>query len=260
MERSLVEAQQILSGLWHVCCMAVVNVTRTEAAPRRDLVIGLDCDGVLASGEELWEALFAAFPECIPNSYSSLTTYDWPRMTPETTELCLRLSASPEFTRRFSAIPHMAWAIRVLYQRGWEIHIITARPGEVREATIEWLEAQRIGHLIRAVHCTDNKAPLAQELGCIAFVEDNLRTAEKLGTLGLRSYLIDASYNRTKEEHCIRVNGWRALMLDLARYQRALQTVQPGMAQSQTQPAKVRLRDRLAGLLLPPTVEPQPAA
>jgi uncharacterized HAD superfamily protein len=240
--------------------MAVVNVTRTEAAPRRDLVIGLDCDGVLASGEELWEALFAAFPECIPNSYSSLTSYDWPRMTPETTELCLRLSASPDFTRHFSAIPHMAWAIRVLYQRGWEIHIITARPSEVYEATMEWLQVQDIGHLITAVHCTDNKAPLAQELGCHAFVEDNLHTAEKLGTLGLRSYLIDASYNRTKEEHCIRVNGWRALMFDLGHYQSTLQTVQTGLAQSQAQPAKARMRDRLAGLLLPPTVEPQPAA
>lgn len=240
--------------------MAVVNVTRTEAAPRRDLVIGLDCDGVLASGEELWEALFAAFPEYIPNSYSSLTSYDWPRMTPETTELCLRLSASPEFTRRFSAIPHMAWAIRVLYQRGWEIHIITARPSEVYEATMEWLQAQDIGHLITAVHCTDNKAPLAQELGCHAFVEDNLRTAENLGTLGLRSYLIDASYNRTKEAHCIRVSGWRSLMLDLGHYQRTLQTVQTGPAQSQAQSAKARMRNRLAGLLLPPTVEPQPAA
>lgn len=213
--------------------MLVVNVTRTEAAPHRDLVIGLDCDGVLASGEELWEALFAAFPECIPNSYSSLTSYDWPRMTPETTELCLRLSANPEFTRRFSPIPHMAWAIRVLHQRGWEIHIITARPTEVYEATTEWLQIQGVGHFITAVHCTDNKAPLAQELGCLAFVEDNLRTAEKLGTLGLRSYLIDASYNRTNEEQCIRVNGWRALMLDLGRYQRSLPTFQAGLAEPQ---------------------------
>jgi uncharacterized HAD superfamily protein len=243
--------------------MAVVNVTRNEAAPHRDLVIGLDCDGVLASGEELWEALFAAFPECIPNSYSSLTNYDWPRMTPETTELCLRLSASPEFTRRFGAIPHMTWAIRLLHQRGWKIHIITARPAEVYEATIEWLHVQGVGHLITAVHCTDNKAPLAQELGCKAFVEDNFRTAEKMGALGLRSYLIDATYNRIKEEHCIRVNGWRTLMLDLVSYQRSLQAspVSPGApVYRPAQPRFGGLRERLSGGLLPPHVEPQPAA
>jgi uncharacterized HAD superfamily protein len=203
--------------------MAVVNVTRTEAASRRDLVIGLDCDGVLASGKELWERLFAAFPECIPDSYLSLTSYDWPRITPQTTELCLRLSADPEFTRCFGAMPHMAWSIRTLHQWGWQIHIITARPKEVYQATLDWLHAQQVGHLIKAVHCTDDKAPLALNLGCCAFVEDNLHTAEKLGALGIRSYLMDASYNQAPLSHSIRARHWRALIADLGRYQRALQ-------------------------------------
>jgi|SRR5579859_3549800 len=241
--------------------MAVVNVTRTEAASRRDLVIGLDCDGVLASGQELWEALYAAFPDCIPNSYSSLTSYDWPRMTPETTALCLQLSANPEFTRKFSAMPHMAWAIRALYQRGWEIHIITARPAEVREATLEWLHAQRVGALITAVHCTEDKAPLAQELGCRAFVEDNLRTAEKLGALGMRSYLIDASYNQAPLEHSVRISSWRDLMADLEAYQQALQpALVPALAARAPRRPPERGISRLADLLLPRVAEPQPAA
>lgn len=241
--------------------MAVVKVTRTEAASRRDLVIGLDCDGVLASGQELWEALFAAFPDCIPNTYASLTSYDWPRMTPETTELCLRLSADAEFTRRFSAMPHMVWAIRILHQRGWEIHIITARPSEVYEATLDWLQAQHIGQLITAVHCTEDKAPLAQELGCRAFVEDNLRTAEKLGALGMRSYLIDASYNQAPLQQSIRISGWRNLIADLGAYQRAFQ---PRHISAQTEPpmprSQARVLNRLADLLAPRAVEPQPAA
>ena len=203
--------------------MAVVNVTRTEAASRRDLVIGLDCDGVLASGKELWERLFAAFPDSIPNSYTSLTSYDWPRITPQTTELCLSLSADPEFTRRFSAMPRMGWAIRTLYQRGWEIHIITARPDVVRQATLDWLHAQRVGHLVKALHCTDDKVPLAQNLGCRAFVEDNLHTAEQLGASGIRSYVMDAAYNRAPLIHSIRASHWRAVISDLGGYQHALQ-------------------------------------
>jgi uncharacterized HAD superfamily protein len=241
--------------------MAVVTVTRTEAASRRDLVIGLDCDGVLASGQELWEALFAAFPDCIPNAYASLTSYDWPRMTPQTTELCLRLSADAEFTRRFSAMPHMAWAIRTLHQRGWKIHIITARPCEVYEATLEWLHAQKIGQFVTAVHCTEDKAPLAQELGCRAFVEDNLRTAEKLGALGIRSYLIDASYNQAPLQQSIRVSGWRDLIADLTAYQRRLQST-PVLAKAgapMPRSPKSGL-DRLTDLLLPHVAEPQPAA
>ncbi len=241
--------------------MEVVHVTRKEAATRRNLVIGLDCDGVLASGQELWESLFAAFPEYIPNSYSSLTTYDWPRITQETTELCLRLSADPEFTRRLSAMPHMTWAIRMLAQRGWEIHIITARPPEVRQATLEWLEAQGVGQLIAAVHCTEDKAPLAQKLGCRAFVEDNLRMAETLGALGLRSYLIDAPYNRASTKHCIRVRDWRVLMSNLAHYQRFLEPASaPALVRRAMHAAQESARNQISGLLLPPLIEPQPAA
>ncbi len=240
--------------------MDVVNVTRTEAAPHRDLVIGLDCDGVLASGQELWEALFAAFPQCIPNAYSSLTSYDWPRMTPESTELCLRLSADAEFTRRFSAMPHMASAIRTLYRLGWEIHIITARPPEVCQATHDWLRAQNIGHLITAVHCTEDKAPLALELGCRAFVEDNARTAETLGALGIRSYLMNASYNQAALQHSIRVDGWRKLISHLRLYQHALQSrAIPAAAVAATRPPE-HSHNLLADVVLPRAAEPQTAA
>lgn len=241
-------------------CMEVVNVSRTPSAPRHP-IIGLDCDGVLASGEELWEALFAAFPDHIPNTYSSLTSYDWPRMTPETTELCLRLSADPDFTRRFSAMPHMVSAIRSLHQQGWELHIITARPPEVHQATLEWLHAHNIGHCVTHVHCTEEKGPLAQELGCRAFVEDNQRTAEKLGALGMRSYLMNASYNQTPLQHSIRIGGWRDLMADLEAYQCTLQPRPvPAMAGAQARRVHERGHNLLTDLLLPQTTEPQTAA
>ncbi len=241
--------------------MAGVNVTRPQSASHSKLVIGLDCDGVLASGQELWAALFAAFPDCIPNSYASLTSYDWPRITPETTELCLRLSADAEFTRQFSAIPYMAWAIRTLYQSGWEIHIITARPPEVHQATLDWLRAQRVGRFVRAVHCREDKAPLAQELGCCVFVEDNLRAAETLGALGLRSYLLDASYNQAPLQHSIRISGWRALIADLTTYQRTLQPrLVPALARTPLRRAQKRSLHRRPNPLLSHTAEPQPAA
>ncbi len=241
--------------------MVVVNGTRVEAASRSDLVIGLDCDGVLASGQELWAALFAAFPDCIPNAYSSLTSYDWPRMTPETTELCLRLSADAGFTRKLSAMPHMAWAIYNLHQLGWKIHILTARPPEVHQATLDWLRLQNIGHLITGVHCIEDKAPLALELGCRVFVEDNMYTAERLGALGIRSYLIDASYNQAALQHSIRVSGWHDLISDLRAYRRALQpALVSALARAQMRRAPERSFNRLTDLLLPHTAEPQPAA
>jgi 5'(3')-deoxyribonucleotidase len=216
--------------------MAGRNGLRPEAASPVNRVIGLDCDGVLASGKQLWDALFAAFPERIPNSYHALTSFDWPRTTPETTELCLRLSADPDFTRRFKPMPHMTWALHTLRLLGWQMHVITARPPQVHEATSAWLWEQHVGHLITAVHCTEHKVQLAQELGCTAFVEDNFHTAERLGALGLRSYLINASYNRAPEAHCIRMSGWRELLLDLMRYQRTAHQRAPEPLPHQTHP------------------------
>jgi uncharacterized HAD superfamily protein len=240
--------------------MAVVEITRREAAPRQDnLVIGLDCDGVLASDHQLWEALYAAFPDCIPNSYSLLTTYEWPRSTPETTALCLRLSEDPEFTRNLRPLPAMGWAIRALHQRGWEIHIVTARPKAVHAATLEWLDLHEVGHLVTAVHCTESKAPLAQELGCAAFVEDNPRTAEIIGALGIRSYLLNACYNQRPASNCMRVPGWASLMNDLSAYQ---QSLQPGTALSAIARRKGRVeraRSKLAEALLPGMPGLQPA-
>jgi uncharacterized HAD superfamily protein len=240
--------------------MAVVDIAPIEAAPRRDLIIGLDCDGVLASDHELWEALYIAYPHFIPPAYSLLTTYEWPRLTPETTELCLRLSADPDFTRNLRPLPAMGWAIRALHQRGWEIHIVTARPKAVYEATREWLDLHEVGHLVTAVHCTENKAPLVQELGCAVFVEGNPRTAETLGALGIRSYLLDACYNRRPTMHCIRVAGWPSLMNDLTAYQWSLQ---PESALSPIARRKGRIiesaRNRLSEALLPGMSGLQPA-
>jgi hypothetical protein len=181
-------------------------------------------------------------------------------MTPETTELCLKLSADAEFTRRFSAMPHMAWAIRTLHQQGWELHIITARPPDVRQATLDWLRAQRIESYVTDVHFTEDKTPLALKLGCKAFVEDNLRTAEKMGALGIRSYLINASYNQAPLEHSVRINGWRDLMVDLKGYRRRLQRQTIPAAALAAQRPSERNRNLLADLLLPATPEPQTAA
>ena len=75
---------------------------------RQRPVAGVDCDGVLASDRLLWQVLRKRYPQHIPARYEDLHGYDWPRVTPETTELCLRLSADPAFAGRLAPIPYMA--------------------------------------------------------------------------------------------------------------------------------------------------------
>lgn len=181
-------------------------------------IVGIDCDGVLASDRLLWQVLRKRYPNEIPARYEELRTYEWPRASAATTELCIRLSADPAFAGRLAPIPHMAEALRQLWQAGYRPHVITARPDCVRHATRRWLMRQGVTAYVEDIHCVSlplDKVELAQRLGCVAFVEDNHSTAEAIGTAGIRSYLLDAPYNRVPATHSIRVRDWHALVHDL---------------------------------------------
>jgi 5'(3')-deoxyribonucleotidase len=183
-------------------------------------LVGVDCDGVLASDRLLWQVLHKHFPAHIPARYEDLQAYDWPRVTRETTALCLRLSADPAFAGRLAPIPHMADALRHLREAGYRPHVITARPLAVRNATRRWLARHGVADCVEEIHCVEHgldKVDLARRLNCLAFVEDNHATAEALGAAGVRSYLLDAPYNRLSTRCSIRVRDWRALLADLLK-------------------------------------------
>jgi uncharacterized HAD superfamily protein len=182
-------------------------------------IIGVDCDGVLASDRLLWQRLREHFPAYIPARYEDLTTFEWPRATAESAALCLELSADPQFMAQLAPMPRMAEALRHLRRQGYRLHVITARPACVRRATRRWLRRHGVSDYIESIHCVADgpaKVPLALALGCAAFVEDNHATAEALGKAGIHSYLLDAPYNRLPTQASTRVRDWHALLADLA--------------------------------------------
>jgi uncharacterized HAD superfamily protein len=185
---------------------------------RQRPVVGVDCDGVLASDRLLWQVLRKRYPQHIPARYEDLRGYDWPRVTPETTELCLRLSADPAFAGRLAPIPYMAAALRALSEAGYSVHVITARPECVHHATHRWLVRHGVAGYVDQIHCVEHpldKVALACTLACVAFVEDNHATAEALGATGVRSYLLDAPYNRQLTNYSLRVHDWHELLTHL---------------------------------------------
>lgn len=189
-----------------------------RAGLSRRTIVGVDCDGVLASDRLLWQRMHERFPEHIPARYADLATFEWPRATPETTALCLELSADPAFMERLAPMRGALEALGTLRRLGYAIHIVTARPECVRGATWRWLRRHGAAGHVEAIHCvTDGaaKPAVAQALGCVAFVEDNHATAEALGAAGMRSYLLAAPYNRRPTEHSIRLAGWSSVLADL---------------------------------------------
>jgi uncharacterized HAD superfamily protein len=182
-------------------------------------IVGVDCDGVLASDRMLWQRLRRHFPEHIPAHYEDLLTFEWPRVTEETQALCRELSADRDFIVQLAPIPRMAHALRWLHNNGIGIHIITARPESVLGATRRWLRMQGVSECVEEIHCVadgPSKIPLARKLACLAFIEDNHSTAEAMGRAGIRSYLLDAPYNHMPNLFSLRVQGWRELLQDLA--------------------------------------------
>ena len=196
------------SGAWHA----------GPAGLGRRTIIGVDCDGVLASDRLLWQRMRARFPEQIPAHYAELTTFEWPRATAETTALCLELSADPAFMERLTPMRGALAALSTLRRLGYGVHIVTARPGCVRWATWRWLRRHGVADCVAAIHCVEDgaaKPAVARALGCAAFVEDNHATAEALGAAGIRSYLLAAPYNRRPATYSTRLAGWDAVLADL---------------------------------------------
>jgi uncharacterized HAD superfamily protein len=208
------QAREIPTLEWDVAAAEVWNAVNVGAP-----VIGIDCDGVLASDRQLWQRLQSSYPKDIPARYEDLQTFEWPRVTPETQALCEKLSADRGFTTQLAPIPYMAEALRALHESGYSIHVITARPECVLGATRRWLRMHGVSEYVEEIHCVQNggsKVPLALALNCTTFVEDNYATAEAMGLASIRSYLLDAPYNRLPNQYSRRVYGWRRLLVDLA--------------------------------------------
>jgi uncharacterized HAD superfamily protein len=208
------QAREIPTQDWEVIAAQAWNAGEMSAP-----VIGVDCDGVLASDRLLWQRLRSRFPEDIPARYEDLRTFEWPRVTRETQSLCEELSADRDFVTQLAPIPHMDEALRALHQSGYSIHVITARPECVLGATRRWLRMHGVSEYVEEIHCVQDgraKVPLALELNCTTFVEDNHTTAEAIGLASIRSYLLDAPYNRLPNLYSRRVYGWRRLLVDLA--------------------------------------------
>jgi 5'(3')-deoxyribonucleotidase len=209
--------EPVVDGAWG---SGVARAAPSWSLPARP-VIGVDCDGVLASDRLLWQRLRERFPEHIPAHYEDLASFEWPRATPETAALCLELSADPQFAAQLAPMPHMVEALRALAAHDFTVYVVTARPECVRQATRVWLRRHGVSDCVANIHCVESgsaKVPLALELGCQVFVEDNYTTAEAVGAVSIRSYLLDAPYNRAPTRSSIRVRGWRALLADLATH------------------------------------------
>src|SRR5579863_6003831 len=136
--RTKTRTTRTIEPVWEPAAGLRLSGARQAGLSRRTIV-GVDCDGVLASDRLLWQHMRARYPQHIPARYADLATFEWPRVTPETTALCLELSADPAFMERLAPVRGALEALSTLRRLGYVVHIVTARPECVRGATWRWL-------------------------------------------------------------------------------------------------------------------------
>lgn len=103
----------------------------------------------------------------------------------------------------------------------YELIIITAKPEELREQTIAWLNIH-LPNIFSDVVFTNhfqgegpkrNKGDVCLELGIEAFVDDAIHNAENVASVGIPVLLLDTPWNRKFEEteFVKRVQNWEQI-------------------------------------------------
>ena len=97
-----------------------------------------------------------------------------------------------------------------------DLHIITAKPEDLKERTLEWLD-KHFPSVFSGVHFANHlgngprrsKGEITNELGIEIFVEDSLKNAEDVSSHGIPVLLFDSPWNQAEVEPPItRVRSW----------------------------------------------------
>jgi len=76
------------------------------------------------------------------------------------------------------------------------IHFVTARPKEMKEVSIDWLQKYEIPMNSISLLGSHYKAGVAKKLQCDLFIEDSMDNATELSKAGFDVLLIDCAYNK----------------------------------------------------------------
>ncbi|PIP55788.1 MAG: hypothetical protein CO183_00770 [Candidatus Zambryskibacteria bacterium CG_4_9_14_3_um_filter_42_9] len=132
--------------------------------------------------------------------------------------------ASPEHLQA-SPIPGAVEGIRNLKEHH-NLSVITARPEELKEKTIEWLE-KHYANMFDGIYFTNqyhgsgpkrSKGEICHELGVNIFVDDILENAEDVVSFGIPVLLFDKPWNQAEVRSPItRVRSWEEIMKILSQ-------------------------------------------
>ncbi len=170
--------------------------------------IGIDIDGVVADSFPAWlEELNRYFGRNVPaiTDYQihELFNVSWEAMDRFFSTQKEKLFMMPE------PITGAREGIENFLSEGHEIVYITARWPDEESVTRRWMKKYEIPHQDMIFTGHQEKAEVVKEKKLDMFIEDYLLNAQKIAQTGTTVLLLDALYNRAKdEERIIRCQNW----------------------------------------------------
>lgn len=172
--------------------------------------IGIDIDGTLTE-PDFWVApMNSYFNKNV--RYGEVSSYSWLEV------YGLNNDEFEKFYRLHGPRMHGEAEIRAgaqavvnSWSKNFNINYITARQEWLEPVTKEWLKKYELPGEYYVIG-SHNKLPLAEELGCKIFIEDNLYVAKQLAAAGINVFLLDCPYNQGDvKDNITRVTSWEQI-------------------------------------------------
>ncbi|MES2134886.1 MAG: hypothetical protein V4449_01430 [Patescibacteria group bacterium] len=190
-------------------------------------ILGVDFDDVLVrTGNALAEFHNATYGTTYSrDDVSSFHLHEVWNCTPEEARARIDEFISTEFHHNSEAVLGAYDALKQLSQT-YEIVIVTGRMHVWRDKTIEWLEKNFLG-LYREIHFTNHddpdpskrrlKSEFVTELGISLFIDDALKFATDVASVGVPVLLFDTPWNQGEVPPGVtRVHSWDEILRTLA--------------------------------------------
>lgn len=169
--------------------------------------IGIDIDGTLTVPDFWIDTMNKYFSKNI--KYSEIKAYDWLEIYD------IGFDEFDKFYKTYGPKMHYEAQLREgvkevinKWSKDYSLNYITARQKWLEDTTKRWLNKHNLPGKTFVLG-SHNKLPVAKELGCKVFIEDNVNVATSLAKAGIKVLLIDCPYNKGPlDKNIKRVYNW----------------------------------------------------
>ncbi len=178
--------------------------------------IGIDIDGTLTVPDFWIETMNKYFNKDI--KYNEVKAYDWLDIYD------INFEEFDKFYKAYGPKMHFEAKLRegvneVIsnWSNHYSLNYITARQKWLEDTTKKWLDKHNLPGSIFVLG-SHNKLPVAKDLNCQIFIEDNLKVATSLASEGINVFLIDCPYNKgsSLHENIKRVYTWTEIKKEVS--------------------------------------------